>query len=107
MRYAFTILHNSECNFWLNLKSEIKGYAERKNLDFVIEDVLISNDEEARKWKFAGSPKLLINGIDVNPMADKITNYHASGCLPIVFKGKFYESVPIELVDEVIRRNKQ
>lgn len=104
MKYIFTILHNSECNFWQTLKKNIDEYAQEEKLDYAIEEVFVHNDEEAKKWKFAGSPQLLINGNDVDPNALKITNYHASGCRPVVVSGVLHEYVPIELIKEAIHR---
>ncbi len=98
MKYVFTILHNNECNFWETVKHDLESLAKQKELDCTIEDVLVANDGEARRWKFAGSPQLLINGKDIDPMADRITNYHASGCRPVVWKGKLYEYVPVEMI---------
>lgn len=102
MKYVFTILHNAECNFWEILKRDIERMAKERNLEYAIEEVFIHDDEEAQKWKFAGSPQLLINGADVDPNASKISNYHASGCRPVMYHGVFYEYVPLALVEEVI-----
>lgn len=104
MKYAFTILHNSECNFWETLKKDLEKFCQEKNFDYAIQDVLISSDQEAQQWKFSGSPQLLINGEDVDPNAFKITNYHASGCRPVLYKGTFYEYVPIDLIKDTLER---
>ncbi|MBI4239394.1 DUF2703 domain-containing protein [Candidatus Uhrbacteria bacterium] len=104
MNYTFTILHNSECNFWKNLKEDIEKLAQEKNLQYEVQEIFVGTDEEARQWKFAGSPQLLINGKDIDPAALKITNYHASGCRPVFYKDTFYEYMPIGLIKDSLER---
>ncbi|MBI2644805.1 DUF2703 domain-containing protein [Candidatus Uhrbacteria bacterium] len=102
MKYTFTILHNSECNFWKILKMNIERLVKEMNLEYEIQEVLVNSEEEAQQWKFSGSPQLLINGEDIDPSASKITNYHASGCRPVFYKDTFYEYMPIDLVKDFL-----
>jgi glutaredoxin len=100
MKYTFTILYNSECNFWKILKVNIEQLAKEIGYEYEIQEVFVHDDEEAKRWKFAGSPQLLINGEDIDPAAPKITNYHAGGCRPVFYKGMLYEYIPIELIKD-------
>lgn len=97
------ILHNKDCNFWQIAKKELEALLEEKELTVPIEEILISTDEEAVQHKFAGSPKILVNGQDIDPMADKVTNFHASGCRVYFWKGKAYEVPPREMMEEALQ----
>jgi len=103
MKYIFTIFHNKECNFWRILKGRLEKFISEKHLDAEIEEVLINNEEEAKKYRFAGSPQLTLNGKDIDPMANLITNFHIAGCRPVFWKGKSYDYPPMEMVEEAIK----
>jgi len=98
------LLHNKDCHTWNILLSLVREAIAAAGLDVEPEVILIENDEAAAKWRFAGSPQLLIDGKDVDPMADKITNYHASGCRIYLWQGKVYEYPPKELILEALNR---
>jgi hypothetical protein len=42
---------------------------DEKKLNIPMEQILIHNEEEARKNKFLGSPTIQINGFDLEPSA--------------------------------------
>lgn len=103
MKYQFTILHNEHCNFWRVLKASLEHFVRERKLDAEIKEILIWNDEEARQYQFSGSPQLLMNGKDIDPMADRITFYHAGGCRPVFFRGGHYDYPPMAMVEEALQ----
>jgi hypothetical protein len=104
MTLEILILHNRECHVWQTLESELKQWLRLWGLaaKAKVRTELISNDAEARKRKFFGSPQVLINGCDIDPLAQKVTAYHALGCRLYVWKNKVYEYPPKEMVEEAI-----
>ncbi len=100
--FNFIILHNKECNYWFLLKKDLENLIQEKNLDAEIKEILIENDKQAKKLKFSGSPQLLINGKDIDPMSEKIINYHAGGCRPILYQDKLYDWPPREMIEKAL-----
>mgnify|MGYP001570880754 CR=1 FL=1 len=107
MKYSFIIFHNRECNFWLILKRRLESFIREKQLDAEIKEILVNDDEEAKNYHFAGSPQLMLNGKDIDLMAGAVTNFHASGCRPVFWKGKFYDYPPMEMIEEAIKATGQ
>lgn len=99
------ILHNKSCNFWLIAKKELEEILKEKGINEPIEEILISNNEEAAQYHFAGSPQIMIDGKDIDPMAEKITNFHESGCRIYFWEGKVYEYPPREMIEEALRQD--
>jgi len=98
------ILHNAECHTWEKLAEELKTWLHQWGLGGNVELVvtLVNTDEEAIKLKFAGSPMILVNGKDVDPMAERITNYHVSGCRVYFWNGKVFEYPPKAMVEKAL-----
>jgi len=90
------LLRNNECHSWQ------KFLAELREIGVEPEVILIVDDNQAVEFKFAGSPQLLIDGKDVDPMAEKITNFHVSGCRVYLWKGKVYEYPPREMIEAAL-----
>ncbi len=98
------ILRNEECHNWKKLYDALKGWLRMWGLNNHIKPkiTVIRTDEEAKKRKFFGSPQLLINGKDVDPMAERMTNFHASGCRVYIWEGKLYDFPPKEMIEKAI-----
>lgn len=71
-----------------------------------IDEVVIYNDEEAARYHFSGSPHVMVDGKDIDSMADRIKNFHASGCRMYFWKDKVYEGPPREMVKEALGKIK-
>jgi len=98
------VLHNKECTFWPLAREMLEHMIAEQKLDAKLEEVLVSNDGEAAAHRFAGSPQVTINGRDIDAMAERITNFHASGCRPYFFEGKAYDYPSREMIEEALRR---
>ncbi|MBI1984553.1 MAG: DUF2703 domain-containing protein [Candidatus Wildermuthbacteria bacterium] len=101
------ILHNKTCNIWQTTKGIIETTLKENGLEAEIEEIVIANDAEARDRHFAGSPQVLVDGQDIDPEAQKVTNYHESGCRFYIWKDKLHEGPPKEMLGEaILRKNK-
>ncbi len=58
------------------------------------EVVMVETNEEAEENKFFGSPAIQINGVDVDPKAEKVSKYQASSCRPYIWEGESYDYPP-------------
>lgn len=101
------ILHNKTCNIWRTTKKIIETILKENNLSAEIQEIIIANDEEAKESHFAGSPQVLVGGRDIDPMAEKITNYHESGCRFYMWNDKLHEGPPKEMLEAaILKKNK-
>jgi len=101
-----TILHNKTCNIWRTTKGIIETILKEGGLSAEIEEVVVANDAEAKDRHFAGSPQVLVDGQDIDPMAGKVSNYHESGCRFYIWKDKLHEGPPKEMLEEAILKKK-
>jgi hypothetical protein len=60
-----TIQYFDDCIYADDLINNTNKVIEDLNLNIEIKEVKINTDESAKKYKFRGSPTLLINGIDL------------------------------------------
>lgn len=98
------VLHNRECTFWQVSWKMLEQMIAEKKLDARLEEMLISNDAEAAKYRFAGSPQIMVNGQDIDPEAKRVTNFHSSGCRPYFYRGNHYDYPPREMILEALER---
>lgn len=96
------ILHNKQCSFWQKTKTDLKELLKEKDINVPIEEILIENDEQAKQYRFFGSPQVTINDEDIDPMAKNVTNFHVSGCRPYVYKSQMSDSPTREMLKEVL-----
>lgn len=98
------ILHNKECGAWQALSNDLKywlriwGFAHKSK----VKTVLISEDAEASKHGFFGSPQVMINGRDIDAESINVKKYHVAGCRLYSWESKTYESPPREMLEKTI-----
>ncbi len=66
--------------------------------------VRIDKPEQAKEFKFAGSPAIHIDGIDVDPKAKEIKNFAVVACRPYYWEGKSYDWPPKAMIAEVLKK---
>ena len=62
-----TVLHIANCPNWTMAVERATEAARGWGADVSVSDQLISTSDEAEKWSFAGSPTLLLDGVDMFP----------------------------------------
>lgn len=101
---SIKIIHNLECNFWQNTKADLEVLLKKIGINISIEEVVIKNDEQARNCRFFGSPQVMINNEDIDPLAKRMTNFHVSGCRPYFYKEKSTDFPLPEMLEEAIKK---
>jgi len=92
------LLYTNLCHIWKDSLKVLKETIENEGLKAEVKLTLIESEEQARERKFSGSPQININGIDVDPMADKITSFNMTSCRQYFYKGKHSEYPPEEMI---------
>ncbi|MBI3619682.1 DUF2703 domain-containing protein [Candidatus Roizmanbacteria bacterium] len=96
------LLHTSGCHVWrealIILEEALKAAQEEVRLEIV----LIENNVQAKKYRFLGSPTILIDSQDVDPLAKKATNFAAVACRPYFYQGKSYDYPTKEMIVKVL-----
>ena len=98
------IVHYRECNFWQKTKADLEALLKKSGLKVPIEEIVVENDAQARQFNFFGSPQVMVNGEDIDPMAKRMTNFHASGCRLYFYNGKAADAPSPEMLEEVLRK---
>lgn len=69
------VVHIDECPNWVAAGERVRGALDRVGLsDVPVEFVLVTTSEEAAESAFAGSPTILIDGVDVVPSGGQTTD---------------------------------
>lgn len=92
------LLHTADCHAWKDSLSILEETLKSKGLEVMYEVRLIETEDQARAYKFSGSPTILIDGVDVDPLARNITTYSVNSCRPYFYQGKTYDFPPKEMI---------
>ena len=104
MQPEVILLNNRDCHVWgkvlHDLRREMDGLGTKSNVK-VLE---IDTDEQAKQYTFFGSPQVLVNGKDIDPMAKKMTTFHVTGCRVYFWKGKGLDFPPKEMIKAALQK---
>lgn len=98
------VLHNKECPFWRSDWALLERLIKEGKVDVDLEEVLIDTDEKAKQYRFFGSPQVMVNDKDVDPMSERMTNFHWNGCRPYFYKDQMYDYAPEGMIMEAVKR---
>lgn len=93
-------LHTKDCHIWKIALDVLEETLQELGKEIHYEVIQIENQEQARTYKFLGSPTILIDGMDIDPMARKMASFTVSSCRSYVYKNAVYEYPPKEMVIE-------
>ncbi len=92
------LLHTSDCHIWKTSLEELEAALKEVKKEIRYEVVQITNQQEADEYTFTGSPTILLNGVNVDPLRRSLKKFIFSGCTPYFWKGKSYEYPPKEMI---------
>lgn len=96
------VLHTDVCPFWEETLKIVAELIKELNLTATVRKIKIMNEEEAKRYRFPGSPTVRINGVDVDPSTRKAEGF--VGCRIYRYKGKTYDSPPKEMIVSAFKR---
>ena len=107
------LIRNEGCHIWQTAEGVLKEALKEANLPGEYEIIVVKNDEEAKSYRFFGSPQITIDGVDIDPSSEKATQFQASGCRIYMWEAeglegtrsrKMYEYPPKEMILEALRK---
>lgn len=107
MRSRVLFMHTSQCHVWKTALEELEAALQEAGGDVDYEVRVINTNEEAEEYRFSGSPTILVDGVNVDPMARNIKKFIASGCRPYFYKGKTLEYPPKEMIVAALKQGEQ
>ena len=78
MTINLLILYNDSCPSFESAIERIKEIAKENNLNLDINTQLLKSEQEAKNWKFSGSPTIYINNTQFDPIDAEI--YRVDNC---------------------------
>jgi len=97
------ILYTDACPFWKETLKTINEVMKELNIAIPVRKTRIAREEEAKRYRFPGSPTVRINGIDIDPSA-KGTTAGYIGCRIYLYEGRTYEYPPKEIIKTALKR---
>lgn len=97
------LLHTADCHAWKDSLSILEDALKTKGLEAKYEVILVETEDQAKIYKFSGSPTMFIDGVDADPLARNIKTYSVSSCRPYFYKGKTYDYPPKEMILDALR----
>ena len=101
------LIRNDGCHIWETAEKVLKEVLSEAGLPADYEIVVIKNDKEAESYRFFGSPQILIDRKDIDPLASKVSDYHFQGCRFYLWEGKMYEHPPKAMILQVLQSTQQ
>lgn len=100
------LLHTKDCHVWMEAENQLKLALEEAGLKTNYETVLIESQGKAEKYRFSGSPQIVIDGEDIDPMAKNIKNFSIASCRPYFYQGESFDFPPKEMILEQLNKRR-
>lgn len=100
------LIRNDGCHIWQTAEAELRAALAEAGFQVEPEIVVVKNDEDAKKFRFFGSPQITINGHDLDPTAENFNQHQVLGCRIYIWNGKMYEYPPKEMIVEKLKSQK-
>jgi len=117
------LLYLLDCPWCVKTKGLIRESLKELGVKANVEEILIDTDEKAKKYRFAGSPSIRINGKDMQEevlkglclpceelagitkgATDFVKQECRYGCRLYIYKGRQYPYPPKKMIKEAVRK---
>ena len=99
------LIRNEACPNWQEAEKLLKEALSEAGLSEAYEVIVVEDDEKSKEYRFFGSPQIIIDGKDIDPLAYKVSDYHFQGCRFYLWEKKMYEHPPKEMILQVLKSN--
>ena len=98
------LIRNEMCPNWQEAEELLKEALSEAGLSEDYEVIVVEDDEKAKEYRFFGSPQILIDGKDIDPLSSKVSDYHTQGCRFYLREGKVLEHPPKEMILQALKK---
>ncbi|MCH7640830.1 DUF2703 domain-containing protein [Patescibacteria group bacterium] len=99
------LIRNEICPNWQKAEELLKEALSEAGLSEDYETIVVEDDDKAKNLKFFGSPQILIDGKDIDPLSSKVSHYHTQGCRFYLWEGKVLEHPPKEMILQALKNS--
>ena len=92
------LIRNDGCHIWQTAEKALKEALAQANLPSDYEIVVVTDNNQAQQYRFFGSPQITVDGVDIDPSAQKATKFQETGCRLYLWEGKMHEYPPKEMI---------
>ncbi len=96
-------LYTDDCTHCPEALNILKEVLSEEHVEADINMILVTNEEEAERLKFLGSPTIRINREDVEPGIEQRTDYHGH-CRMYVYHEQVFDWPPKEMIREALKK---
>ncbi len=107
------LIRNEGCHIWQTAEKALKEALKQAELPEEFDVMVVKDDGEAKKYRFFGSPQVTIDGRDLDPSAEKATQFQVEGCRFYMWpparrasgsESKMYEYPPKAMILEALKK---
>ena len=91
-------MHTRECHAWKVGLDALEAALAEAGRPVQFEIILVTSPAQAKKLKFTGSPTILINNRNVDPMRRKLKKTIYAGCTLYMWGNRSHEFPPKEMI---------
>ena len=95
--------HTNDCHTWKISLKDLEEVLKEEKIDAKINVQLVETQEQADRFKFTGSPTIIINEKNVDPTSREQKNFVLLGCRLYFYKGKSFEFPPKEMIKDALK----
>lgn len=92
------LLYIRDCQAWQQTLANLYEALEKADIKAQPKLVLIDTEDQAEEYNFFASPTVHIHGIDVDPVARRVSRRGLGKDRPYFYQGKSYSVPPVELL---------
>jgi glutaredoxin len=97
------LIRNESCPNWQKTEELLKEALSEAGLSEDYEVIVVEDDEKAKEYRFFGSPQIIIDGKDIDPLAAKASDFHFQGCRFYLWEGKVLEHPPKKMILQALQ----
>jgi hypothetical protein len=101
-RNVVEILYTDACPFWKTTLQTINEVLKELNIAVPVKETRIATLEEAKRYRFPGSPTVRINGVDIDPAAKQTVGF--IGCRIYTHNGRIYEYPTKQMIKTALKQ---
>ncbi len=90
--------YSPDCHVWEKALGELEEAIAARRVHARVRQVIVRTKKDAEQSKFTGSPTIIVDGINVDPMRRSVTRFSALSCAPYFYRGRVYEYPPLEMI---------